>query len=48
MLFVVFQNIIDHQQQLIAKLRSAASKSLPNNVSDTYGQPTHQAIGNNL
>jgi len=38
--FVGWQDIIDQQKQLIAKLRSAASKSLPNL---TYSQPKHRS-----
>jgi len=37
------QNVIDQQKQLIAKLRSAATKSLPNDASFTYSQPTHRS-----
>jgi len=39
---VVWQDIVDQQKQLIAKLRSAASKSLPNNIGFTYSQPTRR------
>jgi len=46
---VVWQDIVDQQKQLIAKLRSAASKSLPNNIGFTYSQPTRRtpATGSN-
>jgi len=46
---VVWQDIVDQQKQLITKLRSAASKSLPNNIGFTYSQPTRRtpATGSN-
>jgi len=39
----VLQNIVEQQNQLIAILRAAASKSLPNNISFTYSQPIHRS-----
>jgi len=36
------QDIAEQQKQLIAKLRSAANKSLPTNISFTYSQPTRR------